>query len=93
MKIDSSFPLEYAALYWNRLQNAKTYLHQHTLPLRSGASEAFLEQLNYTESAMDSVFVLIVSQEYYMRVFMDGYEEIMPKEIDKCFLLSPMSHH
>ena len=84
-QIHSSFPPEYAALYWNRLQNAKTYLHQHTLPLRSGASEAFLEQLSHTESAMDSVFVLIVSQEYYMRVFVDCYEEIMPQEIDKCF--------
>lgn len=79
------FPSEYACKYWHRLQNAKTYLHQQTLPLRSGASDAFLEQLNRTESALDSVFVRIVSQEYYMRLFVDCYEELMPEEIDKCF--------
>ena len=84
-KIASDFPMEYTSKYWHRLQNAKTYLHQQTLPLRIGASDAFIEQLNRTESALDSVFVRIVSQEYYMRIFVDCYEEIMPLEIDKCF--------
>ncbi len=84
-QIDSTFPMEYAARYWHRLQNAKTYLHQHTLPLRCGASMESVAQLNRTESALDSVFVRIVSQEYYMRIFGDCYEEIMPVEIDKCF--------
>ena len=41
--------------------------------------------MNHTESALDSVFVHIVNQEYYMRLFVDCYEEIMPQEIDKCF--------
>ena len=36
-------------------------------------------------AALDSVFVHIVNQEYYMRLFVDCYEEIMPQEIDKCF--------
>lgn len=84
-QIASDFPMEYTSKYWHRLQNAKTYLHQQTLPLRIGASDAFIEQLNRTESALDSVFVRIVSQEYYMRIFVDCYEEIMPIEIDKCF--------
>ena len=84
-RIHPDFPSEYAARYWHRLQNAKTYLHQQTLPLRSGASEEFIAQLNHTESALDSVFVHIVNQEYYMRLFVDCYEEIMPQEIDKCF--------
>ena len=84
-QIASDFPMEYTSKYWHRLQNAKTYLHQQTLPLRIGASDAFIEQLNRTESALDSVFVRIVSQEYYMRIFVDCYEEIMPLEIDKCF--------
>ena len=66
------------------MQNAKKYFHQQTLPLRSGASKEFIDQLNYTESAFDSVFVAIVSQEYYLRLFVDCYEEIMPAEIDKC---------
>ena len=84
-QIASDFPLEYTSKYWHRLQNAKTYLHQQTLPLRIGASDAFIEQVNRTESALDSVFVAIVSQEYYMHLFVDCYEEIMPLEIDHCF--------
>ncbi len=85
VKIASDFPMEYTSKYWHRLQNAKTYLHQQTLPLRIGASDEFIKQLNHTESALDSVFVRIASQEYYMRIFVDCYEEIMPLEIDKCF--------
>ena len=84
-QINPDFPPEYVAKYWHRLQNAKTWLHQQTLPLRCDASEAFIAQLNHTESALDSVFVHIVSQEYYLRLFVDCYEEVMPQEIDKCF--------
>ena len=84
-QIAPDFPFEYTSKYWHRLQNAKTYLHQQTLPLRIGASDEFIEQLNRTESALDSVFVRMVSQEYYMRVFVDCYEEIMPQEVTKCF--------
>ena len=84
-QIAPDFPMEYTSKYWHRLQNAKTYLHQQTLPLRIGASDEFIKQLNHTESALDSVFVRIASQEYYMRIFVDCYEEIMPLEIDKCF--------
>ena len=84
-QIAPDFPIEYTSKYWHRLQNAKTYLHQQTLPLRIGASDAFIEQLNRTESVLDSVFVHIVSQEFYMRLFVDCYEEIMPQEVTKCF--------
>ena len=84
-QIHPEFPPEYSARYWHRLQNARTYLHQQTLPLRSSASGEFVNQLNRTESALDSIFVRIVSQEYYMRIFVDCYEEIMPQEITKCF--------
>lgn len=84
-QIAPDFPIEYTSKYWHRLQNAKTYLHQQTLPLRIGTSDAFIEQLNRTESALDSVFVRIVSQEFYMRLFVDCYEEIMPQEVTKCF--------
>ena len=81
------FPFELIPMYWNRLQNAKTYLHQQALPLRIGASDEFLTQISHTESALDSVFVLMASQPYYMRIFVDCYQEIMPQEIDKCFEL------
>ena len=47
-QIHPEFPPEYSARYWHRLQNARTYLHQQTLPLRSGASGEFVNQLNRT---------------------------------------------
>ena len=85
--VNHDFSLEDATRYWHRLQNAKTYLHQQTLPLRIGASDAFIEQLNHTEAALDSVFVNLITQEFYLRAFVDCYQEIMPQEITKCFEL------
>ncbi len=82
---DKDFPFELIPMYWHELQNAKTYLHQQTLPLRIGASDAFIEQLNRTESMLDSVFVRMVTDAYYMRLFVDAYQEIMPQEVTKCF--------
>lgn len=79
------FPFELIAFYWHRSQNAKTYLHQKTLPLRVGSSDEFIKQLNYTESVLDTFFVRMVSQPYYMRIDVDCYQETMPQEIDKCF--------
>ena len=84
---DPEYPFELIPLYWHMLQNAKTYMHQKTLPLRIGASEEFIRQLDYTESCLDSVFVHMVSQPYYMRLDVDCYQEIMPQEVTKCFEL------
>lgn len=84
---DQEFPHELIPKYWHRLQNAKTYFHQHTLPLRIGASPEFIDQLNRTEAALDTLFVRMVSQPYYMRLDVDCYEEIMPQEVTKCFEL------
>lgn len=82
---DPEFPFELIPMYWHMLQNAKTYLHQQTLPLSIGASDEFVKQLNLTEAALESAFVHMVTQPYYMRVDVDCYQEIMPQEIDKCF--------
>jgi hypothetical protein len=82
---NKEFPFELIPMYWHMLQNAKTYLHQHTLPLRIGASAKAIEQLNRTESMLDTVFVRMVSDMYYMRSFVDNYEEIMPQQVTKCF--------
>lgn len=79
------FPSELIPMYWHMTQNAKTYLHQQILPLRIGAPRAFIEQLNRTEAALDSVFVHTVSQAFYMRNFVDCYQQIMPQQIDSCF--------
>ena len=82
---NEEFPFELIPMYWHMMQTAKTYLHQQTLPLRIGASDEFIEQLNRTESALDSVFVHMVSEPYYMRNFVDNYQAIMPQEVTKCF--------
>lgn len=82
---NKDFPFELIPMYWHMLQNAKTYLHQQTLPLRIGASDEAIEQLNRTESMLDSVFVRMVTDVYYLRNFVDSYEEIMPQEITRCF--------
>ena len=81
------FPFELIPMYWHELQNAKTYFHQQTLPLRIGASDEFIEQLNRTESALDSVFVHMVSEPYYVRNFVENYLAIMPQEVTRCFEL------
>lgn len=81
------FPFELIPMYWHLTQNAKTYLHQKTLPLRIGASPEFIDQLNRTEAALDTLFVRMVSQPYYMRLDVDCYQEIMPQEVTKCFEL------
>ena len=84
---DPALPFELIPMYWHLTQNAKTYLHQKTLPLRIGASPEFVDQLNRTEAALDTLFVRMVSQPYYMRLDVDCYQEIMPQEVTKCFEL------
>ena len=84
-QFNEGFPFELIPMYWHMLQNAKTYLHQQTLLLRIGASDEFIAQLNRTESALDSVFVGMVTDVFYSRSFVDNYEEIMPQQVTKCF--------
>ena len=84
-QISHDFPFELLAPYWHRLQNAKTHFHQQTLPLRAVASQEAIAQLDRTEAMFDSLFVHTVSQEYYLRIFIDCYEELIPTEIDRCF--------
>lgn len=93
-RILPEFPHEQVGSYWNRLQKAKTYFHQQTLPLRAVAPIDAIRQLDHTEAMFDSLFVYTVSQEYYMRLYVDCYEELIPAEIDKCFsLLNNNIHH
>ena len=85
-RILPEFPCEMLAPYWNRLQNAKTEFHRQTLPLRAVAPREAIAQLDRTEAMFDSLFVHTVSQEYYMRIYVDCYEELIPAEIDRCFI-------
>jgi len=85
-RFSPEFPGELIAPYWHRLQNARTFFHQQTLPLRAVAPAKAIRQLDRTEALFDTLFVRTVSQQYYLRLYVDAYEELMPREIDKCFL-------
>ena len=81
--IYEDFPMEIACEYWHLLQNARTDFHQKSLSLRARASKDVVEALDNTEAMFDTVFVRCVSQEYYMRLFSEMYNETMKPAIDK----------
>lgn len=81
--ICAGFPLEIASHFWHLLQNARTDFHQKSLPLRANASENIIKALDRTEAMFDTVFVRCVSQEYYMRLFPEMYNEVMTPAIDE----------
>ena len=81
--ICTGFPLEIASHLWHLLQNTRTDFHQKSLPLRAEASENIIKALDQTEAMFDTVFVRCVSQEYYMRLFPEMYNEVMTPAIDK----------
>lgn len=82
-RIIQEFPREIATELWHQLQNARTDFHQISLPLRSEAAEDIIEALDRTEAMFDTVFVRCVSQEYYMRLFPEMYNETMKPAIDE----------
>ena len=77
------FPMEIACEYWCLLQNARTDFHQKSLPLRVEASKEMADALDKTEAMFDTVFVRCVSQEYYMRLFPEMYNETMKPALDE----------
>lgn len=81
--IIKEFPMEIACEYWHLLQNARTDFHQKSLPMRTEASKNVTESLDNAEAMFDAVFVKCVSQEYYMRLFPEVYNETMKPAIDK----------
>ena len=81
--IYEEFPMELACEYWHLLQNARTDFHQKSLPLRAKASKNIVVALDNTEAMFDTVFVRCVSQEYYMRLFPEMYNETMKPALDE----------
>ena len=73
---------EAASLYWDRLQSAKMCLHCQSLPLRAVASRRMLKELDAIEHALDEAFVEMVTQEYYLRVFQDVFDEVLSAKVD-----------
>ena len=82
-QIIKDFPIEISVEIWHLLQNARTDFHQKSLPLRAEASENIIKALDRTEAMFDTVFVRCVSQEYYMRLFPEMYNETMKPVIDE----------
>jgi hypothetical protein len=82
-QIIKDFPIEISAEIWHLLQNARTDFHQKSLPLRAKASKNIVVALDNTEAMFDTVFVRCVSQEYYMRLFPEMYNETMKPALDE----------
>ena len=82
-RIIEGFPGEIAAEFWHLLQNARTDFHQKSLPLRAGATKNVVKALDCAEAMFDTVFLRCVSQEYYMRLFPEMYNETMKPAIDE----------
>ena len=91
-RIHPDFPRETAAEYWHLLQNAKTDFHQQTLPLRAASTPALRKALDHTEAMFDTVFVRCVEQEYYLRLFVEVYNEVMPPTIDELYCIFALSY-
>lgn len=81
--IHEDFPMEIACEYWHLLQNARTDFHKKSLPLRAKASKNIVVAIDNTEAMFDTVFVRCVSQEYYMRLFPEMYNETMKPALDE----------
>lgn len=82
-RIIKDFPIEISTEIWYLLQNARTDFHQKSLPLRAKASKNIVVALDNTEAMFDTVFVRCVSQEYYMRLFPEMYNETMKPALDE----------
>ena len=82
-RIINGFSRDIAAEYWHLLQNARSDFHKKSLPLRVKASQTTICALVQAEAMFDTVFVKCVSQEYYMRLFPEMYNETMKPAIDE----------
>ena len=82
-RIIKDFPIEISTEIWYLLQNARTDFYQKSLPLSVEASKEMVDALDKTEAMFDTVFVRCVSQEYYMRLFPEMYNETMKPTLDE----------
>ena len=82
-RIIKDFPIEISTEIWHLLQNARTDFHQKSLLLRAKASKNIVVALDNTEAMFDTVFIKCVSQEYYMRLFPEIYNEVMKPALDE----------
>jgi|GEM_PF-2756515 len=78
----NNFPSGVACIYYNRLQNAKTDFRLATTEARIMGSENISKAIINIENGFDEVFVKITSDSYYLRSFVDNYNEIMEVKFD-----------
>lgn len=60
----------------------KAYVHQKGMALRAVAPQETVEALNRFEASFDTLFHRCVSQEYYLRLFHDCFNETIPDALD-----------
>ena len=60
----------------------KAYVHLKGMALRAVAPEETVEALDRFEAAFDTLFHRCVSQEYYLRLFQDCFNETIPDALD-----------
>lgn len=71
------------ARVWHLLQNARTKFHQDNLPLCAISTPEQCARLDKVDAAFDTVFVHYMQDDYYLRAFVDAYQDVMPEQIDK----------
>lgn len=86
-QIVEEFPMEIACNFWHHLQNARTDFHQKSLSLRVSANATTIEALDHTEAQFDTVFVRCITQEYYLRLLPDMYNEVMKPAIEELIIV------
>lgn len=60
----------------------KAYVHQKGMALRTIAPQETVEALDRFEASFDTLFHNCVSQEYYLRLFHDCFNETIPCALD-----------
>ncbi|NQT57163.1 MAG: hypothetical protein HQ551_13150 [Desulfobacteraceae bacterium] len=68
---------------WHKLQNAKEDFKKKTTEARIIGSGKVVRAVKYVESGFDEVFFQIVSDGWYLRAFVDHYNEVMPERFNK----------
>ncbi len=73
---------------YDLIQKAKIDFHKRTIKARVLGSVKIVESLDEVESGFDEVLNLYFTREYYMRLFRDTYQEVMParfEELERVF--------
>lgn len=73
---------------WHKLQNAKEDFKKKTIEARIIGSDRIVSAVEDVEAGFDEVFLQIIKDEWYLRAFVDHYNEVMPErfnQLEKAF--------